>query len=316
MFTPCLAALGAIGVTESVRRFKRDENGKNRWQNILLPVSVAAAAAVQVYMLRVLYTDYSKTLVPVIIIGAGLSVLGLGLLKLLKKDSPRLAVLFAAVGIVGLLAIPAYWTYMPIPGGSNATIPVAGPEGTTYSGTGRGSGGGNIVDGSKPGGGKQAPNSGWTNTPSVQQSPGSGLESKPDVGAPKGDFSVGGSIFSQISFGQYPIVAANYMMNHYNGARYLVAVLNAAAAEPIILKYGVGVATLGGFKGTDNPISLEDFKALVAKGELQFYWGGASQNTQIAKWVAGNAVKVDVTEWGGDTGGGVLYDLSGLKTVG
>lgn len=267
MFAPAIAALGAVAVTELARRYLK----RKRLGSVLLPFSVAAAAAVQVYILTAHYTGYSRVFVPVILVCAGLSVIGLIVIRILKKEHRRLAAAAAAVGILGLLAAPAYWSYSPIAFGTNAVIPAAGPAGT--SGTGLG------------GGGMFGP-SGGTN-----------------------------AAIATSGFGEHPVVAAEYMMRHYNGARFLVAVLNAAQAEPIILKYGVGVMAMGGFRGVDNAISFEAFKKLVSEGALQYYWVSGYANSDIVKWVLSNGTKIETAQWGGVPGivDGTLYDLSGLK---
>jgi len=127
MFAPCLAVLCGIAVTELARRFKRDENGKNRWQNVLLPLAFAVTAAVQVYILRTYAVKFSGILVPVILVCAGLAVLLLVILKFFKKDLRALTVTAAALGLLGLLAAPAYWSYTPIQYGTNVITPYAGP---------------------------------------------------------------------------------------------------------------------------------------------------------------------------------------------
>jgi len=110
-----------------------------------------------------------------------------------------------------------------------------------------------------------------------------------------------------------------YMMDNYDGERYLVAVPSAAYAESIILKYGVGVMALGGFTGNDNAITLDDFITLVENGELRYYWAGGSSNSEITTWVEANGLQVSDSEITGgsstDSSGSTssLYDLSGLR---
>ncbi|SHI10591.1 4-amino-4-deoxy-L-arabinose transferase [Sporobacter termitidis DSM 10068] len=127
MLVPCLAALCAIAVTELARRFKRAAAGKNSWQNILLPLAFAITAAVQVYMLKTYAIRFSKVLVPVILATAGAAVLLLVTVKLLKKDNRILVGAGLALGVLGILAAPAYWAYTPIQYGTNVIAPFAGP---------------------------------------------------------------------------------------------------------------------------------------------------------------------------------------------
>jgi 4-amino-4-deoxy-L-arabinose transferase-like glycosyltransferase len=312
MFAPCLAALSAIAVTEFYRRYKRDgETGKNKWQNILLPLSITVTAAVQVYILKVHYSAYAAVLVPVIVIGVGLSVVGLIAVKILKKKGNSLVVIAVAVGVLGLLAAPAYWAYSPIAYGSSAVLPVAGPSGTTGGIGFDGGGNWNMGGAGNTGGAQGAFN------PSVGKPPESGAQGgeKPFGSVPSGASGNSTGFGSSGGFGEIPSGAVEYMMAHYNGARWLVAVTNVGPAEPIILDYGVGVMAMGGFIGMDKAISLEGFKELVSKGELQYFWAGGFYFSEISRWVTDNGVKIDAAEWGGSAAaGGILYDLSGLKT--
>jgi 4-amino-4-deoxy-L-arabinose transferase-like glycosyltransferase len=298
MLAPCLAALGAIAVTELLRLFLRKEEAGSRLQALgragLLPLAIAVTAGVQIYILTDHYTAYADIFVPVIAVGAGLSAAGLVLIKILKTERKAVVTAAVAVGLAGLLAAPAYWAYTPIMNGSTAALPIAGPPGTT---------GGMSVDGWTSWG-----STGGTQATQGAFTPKDGARPENPAGGPpnNGQVRTGG-------FGELPTELAAYMLAHNDGARWLVAVPNAIAAEPLILEHGVGVMALGGFIGMDNAVSLEAFKALVARGELQYYWAGGYFFSEISKWVAAYGVRIDASEWGGEVFTGVLYDLSGLR---
>ncbi len=311
MLAPCLAALDAVAITELYRLYVRKEetDGNIRLKAFgragLLPLAVAVTAAVQVYILKAHYAAYAGVLVPFIATGAGVSAVGLALKKILKKERKALVKTAVAVGLAALLAAPAYWAYTPIVNGSTAALPVAGPAGTT---------GGMGFDGrSFPGG------TGGKNSAFGAVVPGGVRPEAPKGGPP--DFGQAGGQGGQApvtgvgGFGEVPTAAVAYMLARDNGARWLVAVPNAAAAQPIILAHGVGVMALGGYLGMDEAIGLEAFKALVERGELQYYWVGGFFFSEIARWVAAIGVKIDASEWGGDAFSGALYDLSGLRAA-
>jgi 4-amino-4-deoxy-L-arabinose transferase-like glycosyltransferase len=92
MLAPCLAALAAVAVWEGIRMFACDKvTGKNKSRNLLLPSGIVLTAAVQIYILTRYYAAYSRPLVWIIGIGAGLSAAGFILLKALGKENRRLA---------------------------------------------------------------------------------------------------------------------------------------------------------------------------------------------------------------------------------
>ncbi|SHI10579.1 4-amino-4-deoxy-L-arabinose transferase [Sporobacter termitidis DSM 10068] len=332
MFAPCLAALSAIAVCELVKRFRRDEEtGRPRWQNLLLPAAIVLTAGSQVYYLTNHYPAYSKTLVVIIAIGTALFLAGLVAAKLLKRERGLLVKLAVAAGLLGLLAAPAFWAYGPILYGTSAAIPYAGPldaygTGADMRGGGDGFGAPGDGQGQNRGGDDR---SGGTDGGAAPERPEAapddaldfrdeGSDGSADGGQGSRFGSIPSNVLSAMSRGGFmgaiPDDAVSYMLAHDSGARFLVAVPNAGAAEPLIIDYGVGVMALGGFRGSDNAISLEDFIALVHWGELQYYWAGGNAYSDISQWVEQNGAKVDASAWGGSAGNGVLYDLSSLKT--
>ncbi len=55
---------------------------------------------------------------------------------------------------------------------------------------------------------------------------------------------------------------------------------------------------IGGFSGTDTPLTLDQFKDLVAQGKLKYYasfsFGGMPQaNQAIWQWIQSHSQKVD-----------------------
>lgn len=100
-----------------------------------------------------------------------------------------------------------------------------------------------------------------------------------------------------------------YLENKYNGETYYLAVTSAADAEPVILGSDLPVMTTGGFRGTDEAITLEEFQALVAKGEIRYFWlRNSIGRNEIAQWAQTVGSRVSLTGTG--LGSGTLYDLS------
>ncbi|EKQ56841.1 MULTISPECIES: glycosyltransferase family 39 protein [unclassified Clostridium] len=132
-----------------------------------------------------------------------------------------------------------------------------------------------------------------------------------------------------------------FLENNKQNEKYLVAVPSAMTyASDLILKTGEPIMTIGGFSGSDQIISLEEFRQLVADGSIRYAlvgsqgrmgggFGGSNSNSRITNWITENGKLVPDSEWkdsttsdeqnnnqrfggfGGEAGSAKLYDLSG-----
>ena len=104
-----------------------------------------------------------------------------------------------------------------------------------------------------------------------------------------------------------------YLLQNQNSATWLVAVDSANESAAIQLTSGQPVMAIGGFNGSDTPLTLEQFKQLVADGKLKYYaasshgHGGAPNggNSEITNWIKKNG---KVVNYGGSDV--TLYELS------
>ena len=104
-----------------------------------------------------------------------------------------------------------------------------------------------------------------------------------------------------------------YLLRNQNGATWLVAVDSANESAAIQLTSGQPVMAIGGFNGSDTPLTLEQFKQLVADGKLKYYaasshgHGGGPNggNSEITNWIKKNG---KVVNYGGSDV--TLYELS------
>ena len=114
----------------------------------------------------------------------------------------------------------------------------------------------------------------------------------------------------------------DFINNNPSDNKFLIATIDASTAESIILNTNAHVMTIGGFSGSDNTITLEEFQEMVREGQVKYFLaggrGGNGQN-QIVGWVEQNAKEVDysITNPGATSNqamrtSGLLYDLSGL----
>lgn len=113
----------------------------------------------------------------------------------------------------------------------------------------------------------------------------------------------GGGIISSGNNSNSKLVA--YLKANRTTEKYLVAVPSAMSyATDIIINYGEQVMTLGGFSGTDNILTLSEFKQLVSDGEIRYAiinGSGGNSNSEIASWIQTNGKAVSESEWSNST---------------
>ena len=104
-----------------------------------------------------------------------------------------------------------------------------------------------------------------------------------------------------------------YLLQNQNDTTWLVAVDSANESAAIQLTGGRPVMAIGGFNGSDTPLTLEQFKQLVAYGKLKYYaassrgrgGGPNGGNSEITNWIKKNG---KVVNYGGSDV--TLYELS------
>lgn len=82
--------------------------------------------------------------------------------------------------------------------------------------------------------------------------------------------------------------------------KYLLVVSNSNSASDIIINTDESVMSLGGFLGNNKPLTLEQFKALVKKGEIRYVMGGGqggNSSSEIMNWVQKNGTLVSSSEY-------------------
>lgn len=89
-----------------------------------------------------------------------------------------------------------------------------------------------------------------------------------------------------------------YLEKHQGNAEYLFATDDSSTAAPYIIKTGKAVMAMGGFNGTDNAITLKQFKKLVKEGKVKYYYSGGKaggNNNEIVSWIKKHAKKVTLS---------------------
>jgi 4-amino-4-deoxy-L-arabinose transferase-like glycosyltransferase len=116
-----------------------------------------------------------------------------------------------------------------------------------------------------------------------------------------------------------------FLLENTDPDSYLVATLNAREAASYILATSRPVLTFGGFKGSDDVISVEEFADMVENGEIQYVLGLPTQKREITRWMVnhcsivnpktGNTVPV-FTSGNGNKPGNPQRDKGGLYDCG
>lgn len=98
-----------------------------------------------------------------------------------------------------------------------------------------------------------------------------------------------------------------FLLAHKTTEKYLLVVSSSNSAADIIIKTGESVMSLGGFLGSDNIVSLNQFKQMVKNGEIRYVMiggqgGGNSSSSEIMTWVKATGKLVSANEYSDSTG--------------
>jgi len=78
-----------------------------------------------------------------------------------------------------------------------------------------------------------------------------------------------------------------YLEANTQGMKYLVAVPSSQQGSQLVLATGRPVLFMGGFSGSDEVVTVDDLKEMVANGELRYilYGGDRGGNAEITAWL-------------------------------
>jgi 4-amino-4-deoxy-L-arabinose transferase-like glycosyltransferase len=332
MIAPAIAALSGIGLVALWRAY-RAPGDKTGW---LLPASLLAVAAVQVYLLRD-YSAWATWLDPLIVGLALLGVLILTILRLRRQSGTRSAVAALLLGVAALLAAPAAWSVETVYAANGGNLPIAGPRpSTTGSGAARFGGGrfgaggfGGAGPGRRGAAGSSGPprggfpfEGGGSDTSGGRfggSSPGegrlgrSGLPGggfRPPNGAfPGGRGGIGAGFGGGSGAVQVNQALLNYLEAHRGNTTYLFATTNVHTASDYIIATGKPVMAMGGFTGRDPILTPAKLATLAQEGKVKYFLiagggPGGSGNSSLTTWIQQHATLITV-------GGAQLYEYTG-----
>ncbi|MCI1982915.1 MAG: glycosyltransferase family 39 protein [Oscillospiraceae bacterium] len=94
-----------------------------------------------------------------------------------------------------------------------------------------------------------------------------------------------------------------YLVKHYQQGTYLVMAQRANDVAQIIVDTGLPAAAYGGFLGSDQSLTLEQFQSLAEAGKITYFLAedssGMGGSSDILSYVKENAKLVDPSEYGG-----------------
>ena len=209
----------------------------------------------------------------------------------------------ALVGVVaalltGLVGSGAY-AVATASAAHTGSIPTVG---TTSSAMDGGPGGG-APSGDRPAGAPSADDASTTSDAATSSSAGTDAVSTADAGTPPQGMGGGMGVSTNSEL--------TALLTATDGT-WSAAVATSQTAASLELTTGTAVMSTGGWGGSDSAVTLEQFQADVASGQITYYIGGGqgggpggdsdSTSSQIAEWVEANYTATTV-------GGQTVYDL-------
>jgi hypothetical protein len=250
-------------------------------------VALVAGAAVEVHILG-FFPDWNSWLTPLVLALVVIAAVALVVVRILRRLDWRIGLTAMSLGGISLLLTPFIWSEYTVAHASASMTPSAGPNGQIGFG-GRSGGRGPGVFGGRgfrfgEGGRGFARNGGLREFGRAFSGGGGGFA--PGGGFPgAGRFRGGaegfrfpsgaGGGFSRGGPGGFGGTTANsklvrFLETHQGKTKYMVAVMNASAAEPFILSTNRAVMDLGGFMD-DRIVDAKGLAKLVSENQVRYF---------------------------------------------
>ncbi len=296
---PAIAALVAIGVAIAWRARRA----------LAARATIALAILVTVLWAHALLArtpSFEPWLRTAILPAGALAAAGLLLIPRLGR---RLGTAAVVLALLAALAGPTAYAIETIRMPHTGSVVSAGPTVSGASGFG-GAGGPRGAGGPGAGGppsGSAGGLPGGTGTPALfGTSSGSGAKARGSFAAGGGAGAGGGETTS--------VALGRALKQGASGYRWVAATSGSQSAASLELASGEPVMGIGGFSGQGGELTLAQFKAYVAAGEIHYYIagggtggpGGGRSSSQISEWVAEHFKSVTL-------GGQTVYDLTATR---
>lgn len=277
---PAIGALVGGGTMELWAM--RSRTPDRPWAGIVLGLGLVATAGMA-WLLLGRTPDFAPGLAIAVAAAAAIAAVVIALPARLVTRPLRLGAL--ALGLAVLLAGPAAYAVDTVQTAYGGGDPAAGPQ-VASADAGSGFGGGAFR-----GDGGGAPPSGLV--PGNPPTGGGPIGGGPAGRRPTGGFGGGDQAASS--------TLTDYLVSNRGSASWIVAVTSANLAGSIELTTGQPVMAMGGFTGSDPAPTLEEFRTLVASGQLRFVivggqgggpGGSSSTASSRTAWITANCTAV------------------------
>ena len=316
-------AIGALVGTGAVALWARREK---LWSRFLLAATLAGSCVWAFVLL-----DRSADWLPALryaVLGGGVAVaLSIALLPLLPSGSRPLRLALVVAGVAVVLAGPAAYAVDTVLTPHTGSIPLAGPTVSGSFAMGGMPGGGPGGQGGMPGGRPPAfatQQDGQAGTPPAMpasfegtappSAPGGFGGQGDGRGGPGGNGGLGGLLDASTPSSEL----VTLLQTDADQYTWVAAAVGANSAAGVQLAADEPVMAIGGFNGSDPWPTLEEFKSLVAAGEVHYFLsagggtgggpgggpgGGSGASSAITSWVTSTFTSSTV-------GGVTVYDLT------
>lgn len=312
--TPGLAATIAVAGREVFRKGQLDGVLGVAWRTVL-GLAIAVTAGWGYHLLSLNASGWHAWIRWAALAGGMAGAMGYVALGVAQKNQTvkKLAIAALVVGSLSAAAPSAAWTVGTVNVSHTGSMPVSGPA---VAGGGMGGMGGGQMGGTSPTGtdgaqsgttGKAPTGTEPTGTAPTGTNSGSGASTVSAAGSSAADGN-GGPGQGESSSNSELIALLNK-----TSSKWSAAVIGDQTAAGYILNSDTAVMSIGGWSGSDNNVTLEQFKAYVANGDITYFISGggmgggpvgnSGSGSEISEWVAANFTSTTV-------GGTTVYDLT------
>ncbi|WP_031408947.1 glycosyltransferase family 39 protein [Geobacillus vulcani] len=259
MLAPAIAVLvGAGGAMLALLA------SSERWTRWLFPAALVATYAFEVWTAW----QYRSSFSPVWPLAVGFYGSAMVCLWFAMEGREHGRRIVYRAALIGVLALPAYWSLTPVLYGTNSTIPYAGPDLQRDRGA-------PMPTAAMPDGQEERSLRGETGQP----------------GDGAGRWQTSRSLTALVS----------YLEQHAGEAKYLAATIRATEAAELMLHTDRAVMAMGGFGGTDPVLTPKKLEEMARNGEVKYFLlsGEGRGNHELVQWIQTHCKEVPFSEWNG-----------------